>query len=112
VYERDRGVCAYVDPTGRRCTETKRLEFHHLKPYGQDGDHSVANIELRCRTHNLYEAERDYGKEVMERYRNSGDRVSEPAAVYTFSNRTTSERSHVAVNTTYVLQSSTSSSFV
>ncbi len=104
VCERDRNRCGFVDTTGRRCTETKRLEFHHLKPYGQGGDHSVANVELRCRTHNLYQAELDYGKEAMDRYRNSGNGVSEPAAVYTFSNRTTSERgvapaspSHAAV---------------
>ena len=89
VCERDRGQCVFVDSTGHRCTETGQLEFHHLKPYGQGGDHSVANVELRCRTHNLYQAECDYGKEVMERYRNSGNRVSEPGAVYTFSNRTT-----------------------
>jgi hypothetical protein len=91
VYARDGGQCGYVDPTGRRCTETKRLEFHHLEPYGKNGDRSVNNVELRCRTHNFLEAERDYGKKIMDRYRNSGGRVSEPAAVYTFSNRTTSE---------------------
>ena len=38
------------------------------------------------------ETERDYGKEVMERYRSAGSRVSEPAAVYTFNNRATSVR--------------------
>lgn len=80
VYGRDGGQCAYVDPTGRRCTETKRLEFHHLEPYGKNGDRSVNNVELRCRAHNLLEAERDYGQEVMDKYRNSGNRVSEPAA--------------------------------
>ncbi len=92
VYERDKGQCGYVDPSGRRCTETERLEFHHHKPFGRGGDHSVGNIQLACRTHNGYYAERDYGKEVMERYRikrRSGSRVSEPAAVYTFSNRAT-----------------------
>ncbi len=83
VYERDQGQCRYEDETGRRCTETERLEFHHVRPYGQGGDHSPANIQLRCRAHNLYEAERVYGKEVMERYRSSGSRVSEAMAVYT-----------------------------
>jgi len=92
VHERDRGQCAYIDPDGRRCTETERLEFHHHKPFGRGGDHSVGNIQLACRAHNGYYAERDYGKEVMERYRlkrRSGSRVSEPAAVYTFCNRVT-----------------------
>jgi len=92
VYERDKGQCAYVDPSGRRCTETERLEFHHRKPFGRGGDHSVGNIQLASRAHNGYYAERDYGKEAMARYRcnrRSGSRVSEPAAVYTFGNRAT-----------------------
>jgi 5-methylcytosine-specific restriction endonuclease McrA len=86
VFERDSGQCVYVDETGRRCTETARLEFHHLKPYGQGGDHSPDNVELRCHTHNWLQAELDYGKELMDLYRSSGQ-VSEPAAIYTFSNR-------------------------
>ena len=32
-----------------------------------------------CHTHNAYLAELDYGKEVMEKYRSGGDRVSETA---------------------------------
>ena len=91
VYDRDQGQCAYIDPNGRRCTERHRLEFHHRKPFGRGGDHSVGNIHLACRTHNAYLAEGDYGKEVVDRYRinrRSGSRVSEAAAVYTFSNRT------------------------
>ncbi len=96
VYERDKGQCAFRDHKGRRCTETKRLEFHHRHPYGRRGDHHPDNLELRCRAHNLYDAERDYGKDVMDRYRRSGSRVSELGAVYAFSNRTTSA-SDVAV---------------
>ena len=89
VYERDRGRCRYVDPTGRRCTETKQLEFHHIRPYGRGGDHRPENICLLCRAHNALSAERDYGKNVMNRFRSSPNRVSERAAVYTFSNRAT-----------------------
>jgi hypothetical protein len=87
VYERDSGQCTYVDPTGRRCTETQRLEFHHVRPYGQGGCHNPENVTLLCSTHNAYLAEYDYGKEVMDRYRTSPNRVSEPMAVYNFSNR-------------------------
>jgi hypothetical protein len=90
VCARDGNQCAFVDENGRRCTETQRLEFHHIKPYGRGGDRRPINIELRCRTHNLYDAERDYGKEFMERYRNKDARVSEPAPFYTFGNRATS----------------------
>ena len=85
VYDRDQGQCSYVDPNGRRCTERHRLEFHHRKPFGRGGDHSVVNIQLACRTHNGYFAERDYGKEVMERYGGFANRVSEPAAIYAIS---------------------------
>jgi hypothetical protein len=89
VYERDHNQCTFEDENGCRCTETKSLEFHHREPFALGGDHSPSNIQLRCRAHNLYQAERDYGKEVIERYRRSSSRVSEPAAVYTFSNRAT-----------------------
>jgi 5-methylcytosine-specific restriction endonuclease McrA len=92
VYERDKGQCTYIDPNGRRCTERHRLEFDHRKPYGRGGDHSVSNLRLLCKAHNGYFAERDYGKEVVERYRikrNSGSRVSEPTVFYTYGNRAT-----------------------
>jgi hypothetical protein len=46
---------------GRRCSARKRLEFHHVHPYGAGGDASIGNIELRCRGHNAYEAELFYG---------------------------------------------------
>ena len=89
VYERDQNRCTFVDATGRRCNETEWLEFHHVEPYGRGGDHSPDNIFLLCKTHNLYLAERDYGKEKMLRYQNTPDRVSEPATLYAFSHRTT-----------------------
>jgi hypothetical protein len=82
VYARDQGRCRFRDPTGRRCTETEWLELHHIRPYGRGGDNRPVNIELRCRAHNEYEAERDYGKEVMARYRNSTGRVREPLSTY------------------------------
>jgi hypothetical protein len=91
VCARDNDQCAFIDDSGRRCTERNRLEFHHSHhPYGRGGDHEPSNIQLMCRTHNAYMAERDYGKEVMERhkkYRRSSSRVSEPSAVYDIGNR-------------------------
>jgi hypothetical protein len=85
VCERDQYQCVFVGENGRRCTERDRLEFHHHKPYGQGGDRTVDNIFLVCHPHNRYLAERDYGKEVMARYRKYGrssHRVREPSAVY------------------------------
>jgi len=83
VYERDKGRCRFRDATGRRCTETEWLELHHVRPYGRGGDHRPENVELRCRVHNEYEEERDYGKEAVTRYRNSTGRVGEPLSAYT-----------------------------
>ena len=56
VWARDQAQCAFVGATGR-CSERGFLEFHHVRPYA-DGGSSVtaANIELRCRAHNRYEA--------------------------------------------------------
>ena len=56
VWKRDGGRCAFV-AHGRRCTETSFLEYHHLHPYALGGEATVANIALRCREHNQYEAE-------------------------------------------------------
>ncbi len=87
VCERDQYQCTFVTEEGRRCSEREGLEFHHHKPYGRGGDHSVDNVHLVCRCHNSYLAEQDYGKDVMKRYRRSAGRVSEPTAVYAIGHR-------------------------
>jgi hypothetical protein len=82
VRKRDGDRCGFIDHKGRRCTERRNLEFHHLDPFGRGGTHDPARIVLRCRSHNIYHAEQDYGKDVMDRYRRRGGRVSEPATSY------------------------------
>jgi 5-methylcytosine-specific restriction endonuclease McrA len=49
VYERDAGQCRYEHERGRRCTPREGLEFHHRRPFGHGGDHSLANVALACR---------------------------------------------------------------
>ncbi|PYQ42213.1 MAG: hypothetical protein DMF77_13675 [Acidobacteria bacterium] len=61
AFIRDRGRCAFVGTHHRRCGERAFLEFHHLVPYAAGGRPTLDNIELRCRAHNGYEAERFYG---------------------------------------------------
>ncbi len=78
MWERDGGQCTYKGPDGRRCPARERLEFHHDDPYGLGGDRSADNIRLMCSCHNAYMADLDYGKEKMDQYRRSADRVSEP----------------------------------
>jgi hypothetical protein len=55
VWSRDAGRCAFVGPRGR-CTETGRLEFHHVLPFADGGPTDVDNLALRCRAHNQFES--------------------------------------------------------
>ena len=55
VWARDSGRCAFVGPDGR-CGETSFLELHHVVPFSTGGRTDSANLELRCRAHNQYEA--------------------------------------------------------
>ena len=56
VWRRDQGQCAFVGTHGR-CVERAFLEFHHVEPHAAGGPASVENIQLRCRAHNIHEAE-------------------------------------------------------
>jgi hypothetical protein len=82
VRERDGDRCRFVSANGRRCNERRGLEFHHHDPYGRGGRHDPETLSLMCRAHNAHLGEKEYGKEVMERYRRPGDRVREPAESY------------------------------
>ena len=67
VWKRDGGQCAFIGNQNRRCDETGFLEFHHLVPDACGGPATIANIALRCRAHNQYEAFLDFGDFVRER---------------------------------------------
>ena len=56
VWRRDQGRCAFVGTHGR-CVERAFLEFHHVEPHAAGGPPTVENIQLRCRAHNIHEAE-------------------------------------------------------
>jgi hypothetical protein len=60
VWARDGGRCAFVGAEGR-CTERGFLELHHLIPFADGGPSSAGNLQLRCRAHNDFEAERWFG---------------------------------------------------
>jgi hypothetical protein len=65
VWRRDEGRCAFMGTNGR-CTERGFLELHHVQPYAAGGAATVANIQLRCRAHNGYEASLFFGRESPE----------------------------------------------
>jgi HNH endonuclease len=62
VWVRDGGRCVFVGDTGRRCGERSALEFHHVRAYARGGPATVENIQLRCRAHNAYEADLEFGR--------------------------------------------------
>jgi hypothetical protein len=53
VHKRDGDRCAFVAANGRRCNATSSLQLHHLDA---DGPSTPENLELRCASHNRYEA--------------------------------------------------------
>jgi hypothetical protein len=67
VFTRDNGQCTYRDDRGRRCTSRSFIEFHHRQNFARGGTHEASNLELRCRVHNAFQAELDYGRDCIER---------------------------------------------
>jgi 5-methylcytosine-specific restriction endonuclease McrA len=66
VWARDDGRCAFIGADGR-CGETGWLELHHVVPFARGGPTTAENLELRCRAHNAFEAERDFGVRMRVR---------------------------------------------
>jgi hypothetical protein len=65
VSRRDQDRCTFVSHDGRRCSETRGLEFDHVQPFALGGTATVDGLRLRCRAHNQYEADRAFGEEFM-----------------------------------------------
>jgi hypothetical protein len=61
VWLRDQGQCAFVSSGGRRCRERTFLEFHHSEAFALGGPTTADNLSLRCREHNVHEAELVFG---------------------------------------------------
>ena len=70
VWARDQGRCAFVGTKGR-CAERGFLEFHHLVPFADGGPTVTDNLELRCRPHNQFEAERWSGPMLVREARHA-----------------------------------------
>jgi len=87
VWQRDGGRCTFVSEGGRRCVATARLEFDHIRPVARRGQTTTANLRLRCRAHNQFEASQTYGEGFMrekrdrDRSRGAGASASVRAAI-------------------------------
>jgi 5-methylcytosine-specific restriction endonuclease McrA len=68
IWKRDGGTCAYLAPDGKRCGSDYQVEVHHLQPYARKGPPTVENLQIRCRAHNRYAAEKDFGSDFMARF--------------------------------------------
>ena len=61
VWMRDNGQCTHRYPDGSRCGERMMLELDHRNLFCRGGDHSVENLELKCRQHHHFAAEQALG---------------------------------------------------
>lgn len=75
VWRRDDGRCAFVGTKGR-CTERAFLELGHVTPAAHQGPATVENLSLRCRAHNVYEAEAVFGRYDPSAVRERADKYS------------------------------------
>lgn len=66
VFARDGARCTFRAADGHRCTATRLLELHHIVPFAKGGETTVENLCVRCRAHNRYDAESDFGKGFIE----------------------------------------------
>jgi hypothetical protein len=80
VWARDGGRCVYVSRQGRRCGSRDFLEYHHQVPWDRCREHALANIHLRCRSHNQYAAELDFGSQHMASFRKRGSALATEGA--------------------------------
>ncbi len=63
VWKRDESKCTWVDPkTGRKCGATYKLQIDHIEPFALGGKTEFSNLRLLCAQHNLFEAERIFGR--------------------------------------------------
>jgi 5-methylcytosine-specific restriction endonuclease McrA len=80
VHERDGARCTFESATGRRCEETRLLQFDHVHPVARGGASTTGNLRLRCRAHNQYEAERMFGAGFMAEKRALARSAAQPRA--------------------------------
>jgi len=65
VWARDQGRCTFLGESLQRCRSIHFIEFDHIEPVARGGLATIENLRLRCRAHNLHEAEQAFGVSFM-----------------------------------------------
>jgi hypothetical protein len=78
VWERDGGQCTFVGENGHRCESRTRLEFDHVEAVASGGHATIKGLRLRCRVHNQYTAEQQFGRDFMRTKRETGGKPPLP----------------------------------
>ena len=68
VFQRDNHRCSYVAPDGTRCASRVALEIDHIYPFAKGGGREVQNLRLLCPQHNRFMAEKEFGRDFMEKF--------------------------------------------
>jgi 5-methylcytosine-specific restriction endonuclease McrA len=68
VFVRDDGRCTYIEKNGLACDSCHGIQIDHIIPVALGGTNDLDNLRLLCREHNLLEANRLLGEQVMGRY--------------------------------------------
>jgi hypothetical protein len=51
VFARDQGRCTHRDTNGKRCTNDRYLQIHHIQPVSQGGTNEPGNLTTLCSYH-------------------------------------------------------------
>ena len=54
VTKRDQCQCTFVAADGKRCSETRNLQFDHVRPHALGGKSSAENLRLLCPAQQAY----------------------------------------------------------
>jgi hypothetical protein len=76
VWQRDQGQCTFVSESGQRCPAKERIEFDHIETFANGGLATAGNLRLRCKPHNQYCAELEFGAEFMRQKCDSARRAA------------------------------------
>lgn len=66
VWLRDKGKCQFLDKTtDNLCGSKHNVQIDHKYPFSLGGEHSLANLQLRCQGHNLYQSSEILGNRTQ-----------------------------------------------